>query len=140
MTKVSIRRSRDLEKLRELDRELIGKDVPFPKGDNYLWWVAYVDGEIAGYAAIGLFDTEGRYGFLSRAAVLPKFRGQGLQKKLIRVREAEAKRRGYRYFITYTAKWNVKSANSLTSCGYRLYNPAWKYGCANALYFYKDCK
>ena len=103
-----------------------------------LWWVLSVGGKIAGFAGLKA-GVEGavQYGYLAKAGLLPEFRGKGLQKLLISVRDREAKKLSLSMNITYVAYWNLASANNLIACGYRLYDPDWKYGLKRALYFRK---
>jgi L-amino acid N-acyltransferase YncA len=64
-------------------------------------------------------------------------RGHGLQRRLIKVREQQAKRNGWRACITYTAPDNFASANSLIKAGYRLYGPSEVWAMPGALYWRK---
>ena len=101
-----------------------------------LWWVAWNGKEPVAYAGLRLCSLpENRgMGFLCRAGVVPKHRGRGLQKKLIRVREAAARQLGLTELVTYCICSNVASMNSLVSCGYRFYLPATRYGGPGAVY------
>jgi GNAT superfamily N-acetyltransferase len=100
------------------------------------WWVARVDGEVAGFACLRIYD--GAVGYLALAGVLEKFRGRGIQKKLIRARERYAKAQGCTSMITYTAWKNWSSANSLIREEYTLYTPASRlWGLPYSLYFRK---
>jgi GNAT superfamily N-acetyltransferase len=54
--------------------------------------------------------------YLCRSGVMPEHRGHGRQFRLIRVRELQAKRSGWRYCITDTTD-NLASANSLIKAG-----------------------
>lgn len=135
---VRIRKTTDIETIRELDAKLIGPDAATPVLEDHVWWLAYVDGRVAGYAGLRVCKTEGGYGFLARAGVLREHRGQGLQRRLIRVRDREARRLGLRRSITYTSQRNYASANNLISCGYRLYDPQYRFGVKDAMYFIKE--
>jgi len=61
-------------------------------------------------------------GYLIRCGVVPDMRGQGLQKKFIRVRIRQAKALKMNWVITSTYD-NPASANSLISCGFKMFNP-----------------
>jgi GNAT superfamily N-acetyltransferase len=100
---------------------------------EHIWFVAFVNGKPAGYA--GLKTWDGFTGFLSRAGVLPEFRGLGLQKRLIKSRQRYAKRIGIRWLVTYTAIDSAASQNSLISCGYRPYRPEYPWAGAEWIYF-----
>lgn len=143
--RVSIRRTTKLDVIKELDIEVFGKDSTENKcsgkyeDDRTLWWVMHVDGQLAGFAGLRLSKEDGAaFGYLTRAGIRKKFRGKGLQKALIRVRDREAKKRGLVGNITYTELYNCPSANNLIKCGYALYNPEYRYGFKSALYFRKD--
>lgn len=137
MATARVRTTRDFNLILKLDRGLFGAGVALPR-QEHTWWVATIEGEVAAYAGLGVYRDEGGYVFLSRVGVLPAYRGRGLQRLLIRIREREARRLGIRVALTYTARWNVASANNLIKCGYVLYRPHYKWGCEEALYFWKD--
>lgn len=122
-----------------LDRRVFGEHegggnhIPIDKG---WWWTAELDGSPVAYA--GMIDSPGNRIFLCRAGVLPVARGAGIQRRLINVRLTYARRLGFERAITYTAPWNIHSANNLIATGFRLYTPGDEWGCDNALYFFRD--
>lgn len=137
-----VRKTTNLEVIERLDTKIFGKEKLDESYETAIWWLAYVDGKIAGYAGLRVFcegDRE-RSGFLTRAGVLKEFRGLGIQRALIDCRDREARRQGLNMNITYTADWNTASANNLIRCGYELYIPQYKFGLKNALYFWKKFK
>jgi len=109
-------------------------DTPYPK-NGAEWWIAY--DEKTCFAFAGLKNVGHETGFLCRVGVIKAYRGQGFQKRLIRVRENFARKVGLKWLITYVSPTNLKSANSLIACGYRLYSPQNPYGMYGALYFRK---
>lgn len=140
---VVVRKTTNKTLLRRLDRKIMGKkDADASEFDEAarVWWVAEYDGRIAGYAGLSTDYGYIGMGYLSRAGILPEFRGKGIQKLLIQVRDEEAIKRGYELNITYVANWNHASANSLIRCGYTLYEPELAYGLKDALYFRKIFK
>jgi hypothetical protein len=72
---------------------------------------------------------------LVRAGVAPEARGEGLQLRLIRAREAFVARAGGGLVTTYTAAHGLASANNLIRAGYRLYRPREAWGLPGSLYF-----
>jgi GNAT superfamily N-acetyltransferase len=124
-----------------LDAECFPSDHR-PVLENSLWWVVWHGKEPVGYA--GLRVCEGAQnkglGFLSRAGVVRKHRGKGLQRRLIRAREAAARSFGLSELVTYVAHWNCPSINSLVACGYRFYRPATKWGGASSVYLRKSLR
>jgi GNAT superfamily N-acetyltransferase len=107
--------------------------------DDSLWWLVWRGKEAVGYA--GLRPCKEPFnagvGFLCRVGVLHRHRGRGLQKRLIAVREAAARRLGLNELVTYCVPWNCPSINSLVSCGYKFYRPETKWGGAGSVYLRK---
>ncbi len=135
-----IRKTRNTEVIKRLDQKIFGEDYEEAAiaSRSKTWWIAYVDGRIAGYAGLKIYKEGTRkVGYLCRAGVLKEFRGQGIQKALINVRDREARRQKVDICISYVANWNHASANNLIRNGYELYAPEYRYGLKDALYFWK---
>lgn len=98
------------------------------------WWIAYAGKEEAGYCGVKQSSTGKNYGYLCRAGVMPRFRGLGLQKAMIRRRVAYARSQGWSMVVTDTHD-NAPSGNSLISCGFRLYDPEVKWAFETSLYW-----
>ena len=131
-SKIRIKLTRNLNLIKKMDDECF----PGEKLDDlheHIWFIAFVDGEPAGYAALKIWS--GNVGFLSRVGVLARFRGKGLQKKLIRSRERYGKKRGVKVMVTYTWQYASYSPNSLISCGYKIYRPRNAWAGPHWLYF-----
>jgi GNAT superfamily N-acetyltransferase len=138
----------DFEAISSLDRVCFRSDEPIEVPGPTLWWVAEALGknrggrggrrwEIVAYAGLYVCRQPQNLGmgFLNRVAVTPDFRGQGIQKRLIRCRLRGAWDLGVREVVTYTVPWNPASGNSLLSCGFRLYRPEYRWGGAGSVYF-----
>jgi GNAT superfamily N-acetyltransferase len=113
-----------------LDRLCFPDDEPYPLAGS-LWWLVRTAGYPLAFAGLHPDptgwdrDCPGGAAFLCRAGVLPAFRGRGLQKRLIRAREAYAKKHlDKRWLVTYTLVSNPESSNSLIACGFKLFVPA----------------
>ncbi len=61
--------------------------------------------------------------YLARVGVHPDYRGRGLQKKLIELREGWARKKGFTHSITDTTNESVASMRSLLAAGYRPFWP-----------------
>lgn len=118
-----------------LDLSTLPGDEPYDKVGS-VWWIAYEGKTPVGYAGIKRWGST--MAFLCRAGVLKEYRGRGLHARLLRVREAWAKRLGLKTLITYTAPFNLQSANNLIRAGFVLYKPEEEWGVEHALYFWKD--
>lgn len=100
-----------------------GFDQVEPWGD---WWFVYEHTSPNPVAFAGLWKsqrTEGA-GYLSRAGVMPGARGHGLQRRLIKVREAEARKKRWTVLFSDTFPGNAASLNNLFACGFRAFVPS----------------
>jgi GNAT superfamily N-acetyltransferase len=89
------------------------------------------------YAGVRIHRSWPDVAYLCRAGVRPEFRGHGLQRRLIAVRVAWAKRRGLYSVTTEVADWNVASANSLIRAGFKLWRPHHLWSGEGYNYFHK---
>lgn len=105
------------------------------------WWLVFDEHrEPIAFAGMVPSTLGPGIGYLKRVGVLPEYRGQGLQRRLIRVREMRAKQHGWYRLVTDTTD-NVPSANSLIKAGYRLFDPgAHWWGFAHSLYWTKNLR
>ncbi len=99
----------------------------FPKLPHYNelhgdWWIVYDPMPVAFAGLQASVRTDGA-GYLCRAGVLPHARGKGLQRKLIRVRESEARKKGWVVLLSDTDPVNAYSMNSLINCGFQAFRP-----------------
>jgi GNAT superfamily N-acetyltransferase len=122
------------EQLRELDYNNpnfkgCGDEFQF----NREWWVMLDEGEIVAYC--GSIYSKGICIF-NRAWVKKNYRGQGIQRRMIRTR-IKAASTFCHIAITYTTLDNFPSANNLIDCGFRLYLPEYSYGGSDKLYYQK---
>lgn len=118
--------------LMEMQRITMPHDEHLKPEEALQWWIAYDRGVPVGYAALSRSKQVANRGYLSSAGVLPGYRGLGIQKKLIRVRQQYARRIGMTCLVTDTVVSNPASANSLIACGFRAFYPPtpWKIGAA----------
>lgn len=137
---VSLRQLPQAEKssalLRRLQLEILPTDVP-ASTDKGWWWVALQGGLPVGFAGLTRSQRWSDTGYLCRAGVVYTARGKGLQKRLIRVREAKARQLGWNWLITDTTD-NPASANSLIACGFKMFIPSKPWGNPTACYWRKD--
>jgi GNAT superfamily N-acetyltransferase len=97
-------------------------DLPFQQlhGD---WWIAYDRKTPVAFAGLWPSLTSPGSGYLCRSGVLPEGRGHGLQRRLIRVREREAKAKRWIACLSDVDPTNAPSMNNLFACGYRAFRP-----------------
>ena len=121
----------ELQHVADLD-SVIFPDDSRVKMDGAAWWLVWDGAEPCGFAGASL--NQG-WGFLRRAGLLRKAQGKGLQVRLIKVRVRWLKEMGQPWCITYTTGDNLRSANNLIKCGFRLYEPQEPWGGSGCLYF-----
>lgn len=107
-----------------------------------LWWIARdPEGKPAGFCGMSLWaGGDALTAYLSLAGVIPEYRGQGLQKRLIRTRLNKAKQLSLARVVTDTTTYNPASVNSLVACGFRQFLPAVPWRVPGALYWEKTLR
>lgn len=117
-------------------------DVKFPKlrdeeleGHNCFWWLAYQNDEPVAFAGLVPSQRYPNAGYLKRAGVIPKHRGNGLQLRFFRARERKARIVGWDTLVSETVTANVISANNFIRAGYLMFEPKEKW--ANDSIFWK---
>lgn len=129
--------------LRDLHDECFGDTAPNLNStdiDRGHWWLAFAIDErrdVAGFCGLTPTYADPTLGYLKRAAVRKEHRGAGLQRRFVRVREAKARRLGFRAIITDTSD-NPSSANNLIRCGYRIFAPENPWGFRHTIYWTKE--
>ena len=78
--------------------------------------------------------------YLARVGVLEEYRGLGIQKKLIQLRERWARKKGVKHIITDTTNDNIPSMRSLMSCKYKPFWPSLRepWASSKAVYWKKE--
>jgi GNAT superfamily N-acetyltransferase len=100
------------------------------------WWLIRESGIPAAFLGMTKLPLENA-GYVARVGVLAPFRGQGMQKHLMRVAERRARTLGWEMLISTTLN-NPPSANSFISCGWKTYEPANPWGYIGTIYWRKD--
>ncbi len=118
--------------LNTLDQEILPLD--FLTHKSGYWWIAYRDKKAVAFAGMCKSSQWSKVGYLCRAGTRTAHEGQGLQKRLIRVRAAKARKIGWTHLITDTHD-NTISANNLIKMGFRLYEPKKPWSATGTLYF-----
>lgn len=122
-----------------LHGECFGTSAPALREEDCYghWWLAYDSDAPVAFAALVPAQGAPETGYLKRCGVLVSHRGLGLQRRLVRVREARARRLGWKRMVTDTTD-NICSTNNLIRCGYRLFTPEVKWAWPESLYWEKQ--
>lgn len=131
---MKIRRTLDHRVLHELYAQCFPAEA-LPEWERCAWW--QVEDPPVAFAGVRTVKGDETTAYLERAGVHKVARGRGLQRRLIRVRCAWAKRNGCDTVITYTTPDNYWSSNNLIECGFRLYQPEWPWAGTEVLYWQK---
>lgn len=124
------------EVLVEMQKECLPADsLYFPPTGT--WWIGYYGLIPVAFCCVSPSQQRPDGCYLGRSGVIPAYRGNGLQRRMIRLRVRWAKRNGYRVVVTDTTD-NIPSANNLMACGFKLYMPRIVYGNPRALYWKLD--
>jgi len=100
------------------------------------WLIRDELGEAVGFCSARYLQGEDTV-FFSRAGLLPRARGNRLQRRMIQVRENWARRIGALSIVTYVIHGNHSSLANLMKANYRLYIPARKWA-GDVLYLQKE--
>lgn len=116
--------------LRWMHDACFGNGAPQVDPDDDWWWITYLGSEPCAFAGLSQTISHKDMGYLKRSGVLREHRGHRLQLRLIRAREAYARRLGFISLVTDTTN-NPASANTLIRAGYKLYTPQdpWAFEC-----------
>lgn len=133
-----IRKTNDLELIQTLNAEIFPQDL-LHTDHKTAAWVLYDDKDEP--VAFCTCRNSG-YGilFMDRAGIKKEHRKKGLHRKLIKAREAYAKKNGFKKIITYVMKENYASLFTLVRCDYEMYTPEYKYAGENVIYVIKEFK
>lgn len=121
-----------------LQLEILPADKPAKTNAGW-WWILYDGVKPIGFCGVYKSSQWAGTGYLCRAGVLTEYRGKGLQRRLIRVRERKARQLGFTHLVTDTYE-NPPSANNLIACGYKTYHPRSPWGGDGVIYWIKRLK
>lgn len=106
----------DSADLARLNAEIFPDDAP-PDFASAEWRMAWSNFEPIAFCG---WKRLGNLGFHYRSGVLPSFRGKGLQREMIELRERAMRESGLGVAVTYTETYSAASMNTLIKCGYRV--------------------
>jgi GNAT superfamily N-acetyltransferase len=85
------------------------------------WWLVHSGPTVIGFAGMVPFEPFPRVGYLKRAAVLPAWRGKGIQRQLFSLREEKARTStDWTHIVSECSLENVASGNNFIRSGYLL--------------------
>jgi GNAT superfamily N-acetyltransferase len=106
-----------------MDRACFPLDAPAVFAGAH-WLIGWDGDKPAAYCAWKTVEHDGvPVGFHYRGGVLADYRGQGLQRRMLRLREDEMRQQGLGKAVTYTDADGAASMRNLIAEGYRPYVP-----------------
>ena len=85
---------------------------------HHWWWVAQEKGGLLGFAGAKPYDAHSLW--MGPSGVLPAARGQGIQLRLLEIREAWARDQGWQRCVSVVDADNWYSTNNFIRAGYLL--------------------
>jgi len=120
----------DIHRLTFLDTAAI------PNFDHGQWWLAYRGALPVAFAGVVPSTHADSAGYFCRVGVLRSDYGYGLQLRLMRAIETQARRNGWSAVASDTTD-NTVSANNFIRAGYKLYEPKNPWAWSHTLYWRK---
>lgn len=114
---------------------LPGDEPEMPRKGGWWWLAVDESGKAIGFAGMRPSERWQQTAYLCRAGVLPEYRGQGIQKRLIRVRLAKARVLGNTHAITDCTTENPASARNLIAAGFKPYWPQNPWALPHSIYW-----
>ncbi len=127
------------QQLMNLQRACLPHDAPVRPVAVHYWWIGYATKMPVAFCLLKPSVQWVDAAYLARSGVLYLWRGRGLQKRMIQIRERAAKKLGYLWLLSDTTE-NPPSANSLARRGYQMYDPRRPWGVETTLYWRKRLK
>jgi GNAT superfamily N-acetyltransferase len=124
------------EILANLHRLTFLDSAPMPDFELGHWWLAQNGALPVGFAGVVPSTHARNAGYFCRVGVTDRHQGRGLQLRLMRAMEAQARRNGWCAVVSDTTD-NLPSANNFIRAGYRLYRPEMPWAWPNTLYWKK---
>lgn len=141
MTKYKLKRTWDFTTVSELDRKLFPDDDRLKFSPDSAYWLLWHNKKPVGFCVLS--PVEGKINqdtcYLSRSGILKDHQGKGLQRRMIQTRLRYAKEHGFDAVLTYTVVWNTPSLVNLLKCGFKTFEPAYRWA-GTAIYFVKTFK
>jgi len=135
-----IRETQDVDLVKKLHSKIFTTDdwyEPVDPSSPVIYWLVYDANNIAvGFCILTMLKDETC--FLSRSGILYEARGNGLQVRMIRVRESYARKYHYKKMVTYTTMENIASSHNLQKVSYQLYMPSEEWAGPGCLYWQRS--
>ena len=123
--------------LTSLQLACLPEDEPMATNEGY-WWLGFDGKQSAAFCSSRPSSQWEDAMYMSRCGVLPAWRGKGLQRKMLSIRERHARKLGYTWSITDTTE-NPASANNLIRNKYKIIEPSSPWGLNEQTIYWTKC-
>ena len=133
----AVRNAEDHKKAESLMRRVFcASDFRNKRTKKGSWWLVREasTGRAVAFCALSDFKKNKHVGYLYISGVDEHYRGNGLQRRMIRVRLRAARLAGYKRVVAETYN-NPESANNLIACGFRMFKPKITWSAPGACYW-----
>lgn len=111
--------------------------IPFPGVWPSWWWIARDGDKAAAFAFMCGSDRYENTGYFGRVAVMPEYRGHGLQRRLMRAAEKKARELGWVAMVSDTRDKPYSAAN-FERAGYVPFTPEKPWDYKHSIYWRKE--
>jgi len=114
-------------------------DKPLVPTEAGRWWGVFDNDKmkIVGFACMKDTKNWPEAAYMARCGVVSKYRGKGLQYKLLMARLKAAKKEGKKFAVSDCIHQNVQSGNNLIKTGFHMYEPREAWALDNSIYWMK---
>lgn len=131
-----IRRADENESAADIERLENETGLPRTPYGDVTWWLAFLDSDPVAYLGALPSPIVSGAVYLARVGVLPAHRGNGLQLRLMRALDRDARIEGFESVVSDTTD-NPPSANNFIRAGYRIFEPRTPWAYAHSIYWRK---
>lgn len=122
--------------LQRLNAILFKGCEPYTKHPNGAYWLVWCGDKAVGFFGVNKIDDLENTAFFSRAGFLKQYTQKGLHRRSLQVRRKYCKQNGLTHLVSYTHKYNLRSANNLEAFGFRIYTPIDARGIDKDMYYF----
>jgi RimJ/RimL family protein N-acetyltransferase len=131
-----IKTNKEWQTLLKLNSVLFKGCEPYIRHQLGAYWLVYHKTKAIGFFGVNEIEDLKGVAFFSRSGFLEQYTRRGLHKRSLRCRKQYCKKLGIKRLVTYTHKYNLRSANNLEAFGFRIYTPIETKGVIKDMYYF----
>lgn len=129
----------DYQRIAALDSQCFRPCYPVVDWEDCTWWIGVEKGVDVCFCAVKPYEE---MAYLTRAGVMPNYRGKGFQFRMVKKRLEWIKKEGIPLAVTDVVYWNTASHNNLIKAGFKTFTPKdpWNGDSWACVYWMKEIK